>query len=287
MEGDRITLSEIESLGAEYYKKLAKIISYTHPATSKILYKLSTDEIRHHEFLNKLKGTPELPELSLLLYKVSENQIKKILAKKTILMSKTTPDLEELLTSVVGIETYEAEGLYWSINHGKNTDFTIFREAHEALKLHTKPFLNELERLGYGNLSRTLKKNLNNQFNVLVIDNDSSSRKEMKYILENDYRLFLDFAETGKEGLEKLGVMQYDAILCDINTPVINTEQFCKLSKKIREKYNTKMIIVGSNLYQAEKLFHCSHEHIPFVGKPINGYNLVKTLREQILYYDF
>ncbi len=73
---------------------------------------------------------------------------------------------------------------------------------------------------------------MENQFKILVIDDEENIRKMLKKSLENSgYRV--ELALTGEEGVEKVLKNDYDLIMLDLKLPGIEGE---KVLKKIRNK---------------------------------------------------
>lgn len=101
---------------------------------------------------------------------------------------------------------------------------------------------------------------------VLIIDNELSLIKGLKYSLEQD-NYEVDSSSDGNEGLRKIDINEYDIIILDIVLPEMDGLEVCQ---KIREKTNVPILILTSKDEDMNKILGLEYGADDYMTKPFN-----------------
>lgn len=124
-----------------------------------------------------------------------------------------------------------------------------------------------------------------NKKNILIVDDSALMRRFISDIIVSDDRFRVkDLAKNGMEALELIAVNKYDAVMMDINMPVMDGIETLKMIQK--KKYDVKVIIVSTLAEEGAKETIAALEYgaFDFVKKP-TAYAEVKgeSFRTEIL----
>lgn len=126
--------------------------------------------------------------------------------------------------------------------------------------------------------SRSVRKNLESAFdskNVLVIEDDPTTRKLLKAIMESDGMEVIE-AEKGRLGLSKLAQCQPDAVILDLGLPDMDGRE---VLRRMREWSDIPVIILSANGEVENKVEALDYGAQDYVTKPFNAKELLARLR--------
>lgn len=112
---------------------------------------------------------------------------------------------------------------------------------------------------------------------ILIIDDDTSLLELLKKCMNGLYET--DTAWNGKQGLDKLAELKYDAVLLDVMLP--GEDGFAVL-KKIRELYSVPVIMLTAKNSQTDKISGLGIGADDYVTKPFDMAELLARLASQI-----
>lgn len=119
--------------------------------------------------------------------------------------------------------------------------------------------------------------------NILIVDNDKSFVKGLKYSLEQDeYIIESDY--SGKDIIEKINKNNYDLILLDLVLPGINGMNLCK---SIRKDSQIPIIIITEKDEDINKILALEYGADDYLVKPFNILELkarIKAIFRRINY---
>ena len=110
--------------------------------------------------------------------------------------------------------------------------------------------------------------------NILLVDDSALMRRVLRDIIESDERFRVsDMAKNGLEALDLLRKNSYDAVVLDINMPVMNGLELLKELR--REKIRAKVLIASTDSREGAKITLDALElgALDFVHKPSNAAN--------------
>ncbi len=110
--------------------------------------------------------------------------------------------------------------------------------------------------------------------NILLVDDSALMRRVLRDIIESDERFRVsDMAKNGLEALDLLRRNSYDAVVLDINMPVMNGLELLKELR--REKIRAKVLIASTDSREGAKITLDALElgALDFVHKPSNAAN--------------
>lgn len=102
---------------------------------------------------------------------------------------------------------------------------------------------------------------------ILICDDSSVARKQLAKTLPGDWDYHLDFAEHGKEALEKVRSGQVDLLLLDLNMPVMDGYETLEALQK--EGLSTNVIIVSGDIQPQAMERVKSLGAMDFLKKPV------------------
>ena len=115
---------------------------------------------------------------------------------------------------------------------------------------------------------------------VLVVDDSSIIRMQLKNMLEELGHEVVDLAQDGKIGYEKYKELQPDLVTMDINMPNLNGHQAVK---KIIAEFPEALIIMVSSIEDRTITYDCIGDGaIDFINKPIHIDELKQKIDEAL-----
>lgn len=126
------------------------------------------------------------------------------------------------------------------------------------------------------------EKNLNENrilnMNILVVEDNTTNMQLLKYIL-GAWKMQFDFAEDGKEAIQILKQKNYDAILMDIQMPILNGFD-TTLYLRNELKLSTPIIAMTAYVLAGEKEKCLSVGMNDYITKPIDEESLFQILKK-------
>ena len=119
--------------------------------------------------------------------------------------------------------------------------------------------------------------------NILIVDNDKSFVKGLKYSLEQDEYL-VEYDYYGKNIIEKINKINYDLILLDLVLPDTNGMNLCK---SIRKDSQVPIIIITEKDEDISKILALEYGADDYLIKPFNILELkarIKAIFRRINY---
>ncbi len=113
-----------------------------------------------------------------------------------------------------------------------------------------------------------------NKKKILVVDDSALMRRVLGDIIESDGRFQVaDRAKDGKEALELLKKNRYDAVVLDVNMPVMNGLEL--LREMQRNKISAKVLMASTDTREGAKVTLDALElgALDFIHKPSNALN--------------
>lgn len=119
--------------------------------------------------------------------------------------------------------------------------------------------------------------------NILIVDNDKTFVKGLKYSLEQDEYL-VEYDYYGKNIIEKINKINYDLILLDLVLPDTNGMNLCK---SIRKDSQVPIIIITEKDEDINKILALEYGADDYLVKPFNILELkarIKAILRRINY---
>ncbi len=114
---------------------------------------------------------------------------------------------------------------------------------------------------------------------ILIVDDDESIRKTMKAILEDEgYQV--DFADSGKEAVQKTNNAAYNLALLDIRLPDMDGVELLKLMKDSVPR--TRKIMVTGYPSMQNAISAVNKNADAYLVKPVDVEKLLDTVKEQL-----
>jgi PAS domain S-box-containing protein len=120
-------------------------------------------------------------------------------------------------------------------------------------------------------------KSFNTRKNLLIVDDDETTRVYFKMILSNDYDY--DFAINGNDALEKAENCSYDAILMDINLGKgISGVEVQQEIRKNSDYITIPIIAITANAMKGDEDFYLNSGFTNYISKPFYKSELLELL---------
>ncbi|MFK5895130.1 MAG: response regulator [Pseudomonadota bacterium] len=118
--------------------------------------------------------------------------------------------------------------------------------------------------------------------NILLVD-DNEINQELAYELLSTNGLQVDTANNGQQAINQLQLKDYDAILMDINMPVMDGYTACKLIRQEQKWKNLPIIAMTANAMTDDYKKSINAGMDDHINKPIDIIKLLTTLDKWIL----
>lgn len=116
---------------------------------------------------------------------------------------------------------------------------------------------------------------------ILIVDDSLMMHRIIGQILKSDGHKVLK-ADNGKKGFEMTKTCKPDAVIMDVEMPIMDGIESTKLIKADPETSNIPVIIMTS-LASEDDMEHCKEAGANgFLNKPISKDDLLKAVREMI-----
>ncbi|MFH1350124.1 MAG: 6-phosphofructokinase [Pseudomonadota bacterium] len=122
---------------------------------------------------------------------------------------------------------------------------------------------------------------MRDRFKVLIVDNDSSTRRLYSQILKKNTEFEVNEAKSGKEAVQNIETLVPDIVICDQQIPDMDGMEFCRSLKSDPDSYlaNVYLIMVGTE-EKAEDKIRCINEGADdYITKPINPDELLARVK--------
>ena len=116
--------------------------------------------------------------------------------------------------------------------------------------------------------------------NILIVEDEIKLREELSKFLENN-GYHTDYLDSFENTIEDINKYNVDAILLDINLPVVNGQVICKELRKLGN--NTPIIMVTSKNTEIEELISINFGADDYITKPYNPQILLARLERIII----
>lgn len=110
---------------------------------------------------------------------------------------------------------------------------------------------------------------------VLIVDDELSMIKSLKYSLEQD-NYDVEFTANGNDALKKISITEYDIIILDLFLPDTDGLLVCQ---KIRESSHVPILILTANNEDMNKILGLEYGADDYMTKPFNILELKARLK--------
>ncbi|MCK5810378.1 MAG: response regulator [Cocleimonas sp.] len=115
-------------------------------------------------------------------------------------------------------------------------------------------------------------------FHALVVDDSAAIRKQLELELR-DTPISADYANCGKDALEKINKTQYDLIFLDIIMPDIYGYEVCKALRKKENYKRTPVIMLSGKTEPLDEVEGIIAGATTYLLKPVKHKDFQKTLK--------
>ncbi|MDZ4150180.1 response regulator [Methylicorpusculum sp.] len=147
------------------------------------------------------------------------------------------------------------------------TDKDKPRLTRHRNNLHAGSLSNELSNLGHSIRGKRI---------LLVEDNEVNQQVVKEFLKLSG--ILVDVANNGKEALEKIGQQNFDAVLMDIQMPVMGGIEATRELRKHQHLAELPIIALSAGVTMSERENCLAQGMNDFISKPINPEDLISTL---------
>lgn len=112
---------------------------------------------------------------------------------------------------------------------------------------------------------------------VLVVDDEPHIRRVIEVKLRNrGYRVIT--AKNGRQGLDLIHSQQPDAVVTDINMPLMDGETLCKLTNKLKKERPFLTVVVTARISPQEQAWVNEMTDTQLMPKPFSPSKLLQCV---------
>ncbi|MBI4633023.1 MAG: response regulator [Deltaproteobacteria bacterium] len=112
---------------------------------------------------------------------------------------------------------------------------------------------------------------------ILVVDDEAHVRRVIELKLKNrGYQVLT--ATNGREGLDLIRIEQPDAVIVDLNMPVMDGESLCRLTDPLKRERPFLTIVMTARISPEERTWIEEMNETQFVEKPFSPSNLLERI---------
>ena len=120
------------------------------------------------------------------------------------------------------------------------------------------------------------------KFSILICEDNVTNSRIISKVLSKT-NCHMDFAYDGKEALDKLRVNNYDAILMDMQMPIMSGVEVTAKINEEKDDFCTPVVALTANVMDEDRDACLSVGMKAFLTKPINRELLFSTLSKQLI----
>ncbi len=114
---------------------------------------------------------------------------------------------------------------------------------------------------------------------VLVVDDDVHIRRVIDITLtRSGYRVIT--ASNGADGLKLVQSLQPDAVITDLNMPVLDGEALCKTTNPLKKERRFLTVVMTGRINPEEKVWLAEMDDTAFFEKPFSPIRLTACIDE-------
>jgi len=118
---------------------------------------------------------------------------------------------------------------------------------------------------------------MKNNKKILVIDDEAHIRRVIEVKLKSQgYRVIT--ARNGQEGLELIYSQQPDAVVTDINMPLLEGDKLCRMTDKLKEKRPFLTVVITARISPEEQAWVCEMHDTQLMEKPFSPARLLECI---------
>ena len=114
---------------------------------------------------------------------------------------------------------------------------------------------------------------------ILVVDDDKQLASALQWILA-DENFLVDIAFDGEEGLLKVKVNEYDAVICDLMMPRLRGDEFYFKAKEMRPGLADRFIFITGFATDPKINDFLNEEEVKYLVKPFPVQGLINSVKE-------
>ena len=112
---------------------------------------------------------------------------------------------------------------------------------------------------------------------ILVIDDEAHIRRVIEVKLKNrGYQVIT--AKNGQQGLEVIYSQKPDAVVTDINMPLLEGDKLCRLTDKLKKKRPFLTVVITARISPEERAWVQKMRDTQLMEKPFSPSRLVKCI---------
>lgn len=112
---------------------------------------------------------------------------------------------------------------------------------------------------------------------ILVIDDDAPIRRVIEVKLKNrGYQVIT--AKNGQQGLDYIYSHKPDAVVTDINMPLLNGDKLCQLTDKLKKKRPFLTLVITARISPEEQVWVQEMRDTQLMEKPFSPSRLVECI---------
>lgn len=263
-------LKNIESRAFEVYSSVADYFS-NHVELSEFLSELAGDEALHFNLMDKaydlLKGMDNEVREHIVLDKETKSRIIKPLNDCYNLQQRDSLSKKILLENIVKAEFSEWNHIFLYVISRLKEDSSVFSFAAAKIQAHEEKIERFLAAQGdtaylLDEIRKTPK--LWDK-NVLIVDDEVALLDLLKAVLSNEFTV--ETAEDGLTAIKMIEKSYYNAVISDVDMPVMDGTQLFKEILKSHPKQAEVFAFATGNITN-ERLFYAKDNDIVLFEKP-------------------
>lgn len=244
---------------------------------------LAEDEVRHRRVMDRageylMKREDPIPS-EFVLDSVTKQRLEKPLLSLRDALSSGRITKEDMLDGIVKTEFSEWNDFFlYVVNTLKNHDME-FQQATSGIQHHRNKLESFMESLEDGERRLEEIRGLPSVWEtaILVVEDSEPMAYLMKAIFSKEAAV--ETVENGAEGLSRVNERYFDAIISDLNMPVMNgIEFFTKMSEKEPDAGERFLFYTGNLTPQNVEFF--KRNRLRFMEKPASVDSIRKAVHE-------
>jgi len=264
-------LSYFEKMAGLFYKNAAEIFQ-DDPKLSGFLQHLSKDEFQHYQMISRAADCIEEEKdfaSSITLDKETKEKLEAPFKDNERILSKGNLSKEKLIELVASSELSEWNDIFLYVVNTLKERKKEFMDMAAKMQQHRDYIVKFVESLPYGNTLLNKFQNLQPLWHkrLLIVDDTSSVTKLLSIMFKKEF--IVETAENGKEGLKKTNNQRFDAIISDINMPIMNGVDFFNEAVK-KEPDIRKRFLFFTGGIDLELVDFFDANHMEYLEKPVS-----------------
>jgi len=277
-------LRTVEMLASNVYDNASEKLAKDQQFTA-FLSRMSDDEAWHYHILGSaaqyLRETENIPQPAIAIDSHTKDMVQKPFLELYEAMENRNINRKDVINCIIKAEFAELNSIFVYILSTLQEISGMFQHVAATIESHIERIQKFLENLPEDVKvpEETWKLPVIWDKKILIVEDETSLRELLSNVLKGLGSI--ETAANGREGLDKTKKNFFNAVVSNIDLPIMNGIEFYQKTVEANPNINRQFIFFTGTITPDVSVF-LQKNHLPYLEKPFSLGRLNRTVREII-----